>query len=212
MSDVRVLLADDEPLFRAGVRLALEGDGFCVCAEADDAPAAVEAAQRELPDLCLVDIDLPRGGGIGAAEGIADALPGTRVVLLTSASDDSRLLDALRAGVWGYLPKRMAVEELHAELRAVVAGDVALPRSLTTRLVEEFRRRDRRRRGILGDRPVRLTPREWEVLDLLGSNLATAEIAARLHVTPATVRTHVAAILHEVQVRDRTALRALFDR
>src|SRR2546427_8966034 len=98
VSQVRVLLADEHPLFRAGIRAALEGDGFRICAEADTAPAAVEAALRERPDLCLVDVDLPEGGGIGAAERICAAVPDTRVVLLTPTGDGDRLLDALRAG------------------------------------------------------------------------------------------------------------------
>jgi DNA-binding NarL/FixJ family response regulator len=209
MSDARILLADDEPLFRAGVRAALERDGFCVCAEADDAPAAIEATRREQPDLCLVDVDLPPGGGIGAAEAIAAALPGARVVLLGATLDPGRLLEALRAGVWGYLPRQIPAHELRTELEAVLAGEVALPRALTTRLVEEFRRRDRGRNGIVGDRSVRLTPREWEVLDLLSDDRSTSEIAARLHVTPATVRTHVAAIVHKLHLHDRGDLRRL---
>ena len=86
---------------------------------------------------------------------------------------------------------------------------MALPRALTTWLVEEFRRRDRRRTGIVGDRRVHLTPREWEVLDLLCGDLSTAEIARRLHVTSATVRTHISAILHKLHVDDRGALRRL---
>lgn len=211
MSQVRVLLADEHPLFRAGVRAALAGAGFRVCAEAETAPAAIEAALRERPDLCLVDVDLPEGGGIGAAERICASVPGTRVVLLTPTGGDDRLLDALRAGAWGYLPKRIPVEELETELRAVLAGEVALPRALTTRLVEEFRRRDRRRSGIVGNRTVRLTPREWEVLDLLADDLSTSDIAGRLHVTPATVRTHVSAIVHKLHLHDRRDLRRLSD-
>src|SRR5207244_11519023 len=145
----------------------------------------------------------------GATDGINAALPGARVVLLGSTGDERRLLEALLAGAYGYVPKRIRVDELHTELRAVLAGEVALPRSLTTRLVEEFRRRDRQRRGIVGDRAVRLTPREWEVLDLLTGDLATAEIAARLHVTAATVRTHVWAIVHKLHLNDRGDLRRL---
>lgn len=205
----RVLVADEQPLFRAGVGAALAAAGFRVCAEADSAPAAVEAAQRERPDVCLLDVDLPEGGGISAAAGITAAVPDARTVLLTSRTDGDRLFDALRAGAWGYLPKRIPVDELRIELEAVLAGDVALTRSLTTLLVEQFRRRERRRAGIVGDRSVQLTPREWEVLELLGGDLSTAAIAERLHVTPATVRTHVSAIVHKLHVNDRGALRRL---
>lgn len=207
----RVLIADDHPPTRAGVRAVLAEHGFDVCAEAADAEAAVAAALRERPDVCLLDIRMP-GGGIAAAARISAGLPQTAIVMLTVSRDDDDLFDALRAGASGYLLKDIARERLPAALDGVLAGEAPLPASLVARLVEEFRHRDRRRRVLLRDRPgVQLREREWEVLELLREGLTTAEIARRLFVAEVTVRTHVSAILRKLRVPDRAAAVRLLD-
>ena len=209
---IRVLIADDHPPTRAGVRLALERDNFVVCAEAADAAAAVTLARSERPDVCLVDINMP-GEGIRAAEAIANELPETAVVMLTVSRSDADLFDALRVGASGYLLKDIDPGRLPLALRGVLAGEAALPRHLVTLLIEEFRERRRRRRvPLVGRRSVELTDREWEVLELMREGLSTDEIAGRLFISPVTVRTHVSAVLRKLQVPTRAAAVELLDR
>jgi DNA-binding NarL/FixJ family response regulator len=195
------------------VRLALERHGFSICAEAGDATAAIEAALRERPDLCLVDVELP-GNGIAATAEITAKLPGTPVVVFTESQKDADLFDSLRAGASGYLPKDIDPAGLPRTLRAVLNGEAALPRHLVARLVDELRGHGQHRALTLADgRHVDLTIREWDVLELLREGLPTAEIARRLFVSPGTVRTHVAALLRKLDVFDRKeAVRLLEER
>jgi len=209
----RVLIADDHAPTRAGVRRALDGRGFEVCAEAADAAGAVTAAIAQRPDVCLLDIRMP-GNGIVAAGEIVEAVPDTAVVMLTVSRDDDDLFAALRLGAVGYLLKDVAAERLADALEAVLVGEAALPGTLVARLVEEFRSRGRRRLLTLpGRNGVELTDREWEVLQLLRRDRSTTEIAESLFVSETTVRTHVSAILRKLRVSDRReAMRLLEDR
>jgi DNA-binding NarL/FixJ family response regulator len=200
-----VLVADDHPPTRAGVRLALENGGFSVCAEVGDAAAAVEAAVRLRPSICLLDIHMP-GNGIAAADEIGRRVPEAAVVMLTVSQEDEDLFDALEAGAIGYLLKDTSPTRLPDALRAVLRGEAALPPHLVTKVVSEFRQRRRRRRVSLpGRKPVDLTDREREVLAMMRDGLTTAEIARRLFVAPVTVRTHIAAILRKLRVPNRRA-------
>jgi len=200
-----VLVADDHPPTRAGVRLALENGGFSVCAEVGDAAAAVEAAVRLRPNICLLDIHMP-GNGIAAADEIGRRVPEAAVVMLTVSQGDDDLFDALEAGAIGYLLKDTSPGRLPDALRAVLRGEAALPPHLVTKVVAEFRQRRRRRRVPLpGRKPVDLTDREREVLAMMRDGLTTAQIAERLFVAPVTVRTHVAAILRKLRVPNRRA-------
>jgi DNA-binding NarL/FixJ family response regulator len=208
----RVLIADDHPPTRAGVRAALERDNFDVCAEASDARSAIEAARAERPDVCLLDIHMP-GDGIYAAETISRDLPEAAVVMLTVSRTDADLFNALRAGASGYLLKDIDPVRLPLALRGVLEGEAALPRRLVALLIEEFRERKRRRRiPLVGRRGVELTDREWEVLELMKQGLTTEEIATRLFISPVTVRTHVSAILRKLHVSTREAALELLDR
>jgi DNA-binding NarL/FixJ family response regulator len=208
---IRILIADDHPPTRAGVRAALEQRGFEVCAEAADASGAVEAAVREAPDVCLLDIHMP-GSGIRAAGQITSQLPETSVVMLTISRTDDDLFDALRAGASGYLLKDMDPGRIANALQGVLAGEAALPRSLTARVIDEFRQRGRRRRlPLTGARGVDLTSREWEVLELMRQGHSTAEIAGRLFVSRVTVRRHVSSILRKLRVESREDAIARFD-
>jgi DNA-binding NarL/FixJ family response regulator len=208
----RVLIADDHPPTRAGVKAALERDGFVVCAQAADARAAIEAARSERPDVCLLDIHMP-GDGIFAAETIARELPDAAVVMLTVSRTDADLFNALRAGASGYLLKDIDPMRLPLALRGVLEGEAALPRRLVALLIEEFRERRRRRRiPLVGRRGVELTDREWEVLELMKQGLSTEEIASRLFISPVTVRTHVSAILKKLHVPTREAALELLER
>jgi len=208
----RVLIADDHPPTRAGVRAALERDDFVVCAEAADARSAIEGARREQPDVCLLDIHMP-GDGIHAAETIARELPEAAVVMLTVSRTDGDLFNALRAGASGYLLKDIDPVRLPLALRGVLEGEAALPRRLVALLIEEFRERKRRRRiPLVGRRGVELTDREWEVLELMKQGLTTDEIATRLFISPVTVRTHVSAVLRKLHVPTREAALELLER
>lgn len=209
---IRVLVADDHPAARAGIAYALTAGGFDVCAMAEDAETAVSEAIRSTPDVCLLDVHMP-GNGIAAAGRIAARLPETAVVMLSVSRNDADLFDSLRAGAAGYLLKDMDPERLPAAVEGVLKGEAALPRTLVAQLIEEFRERGRRRRlPLVAGRGVELTSREWEVLELMRDGLATAEIAARLFVTPATVRSHVAGILRKLRVPDRKSALALLER
>jgi DNA-binding NarL/FixJ family response regulator len=207
---LRVVIADDHPMTRVGVRIALERDGFEICAEADDAATAVEAAQRERPDICLLDIQMP-GSGIHAAEEIARKVPDAAIVMLTVSRSDRDLFDALRVGASGYLLKDTDPERLPLALRGVLDGEAALPRHLVALVIEEFRERGRRR-PLLKKRGVVLTDREWEVLQLMSQGLTTFEIADRLFIEPVTVRTHVSAILKKLHVSSRKEALQLIER
>ena len=208
---IRVLLADDDALVRAAVRRALEEDGgFTICAELSDASSCVQVATREHPDVCLLDVRMPPDG-IAAAREIVARLPETRVVMLTVSDDEDDLFEALHVGVSGYILKATEPAKLADALRDVVDGRVAVAPELVTRIVDEFRGTGARRRtiSVRGTGRV-LTSREWEILDLLRRNFSTAEIAKRLFISPATVRSHVAAIVKKLDVPDRSAAIRLF--
>jgi DNA-binding NarL/FixJ family response regulator len=203
---IRVLIADDHAPSRAEIRAALEADpGFAVCGEAADAVAAVALAVRRRPDVCLLDVRMP-GSGIAATWEIASRLPATRIVMLTVSALDADLFAALRAGAHGYLLKDVDGERLTAFLQDVLRGRVGLSSELVTRLVEEFRDRSPKRRIPLRPDGERLTSREWEVLDLLRRGLETRQIASRLFLSQATVRSHVAAILRKMRATDRESV------
>jgi DNA-binding NarL/FixJ family response regulator len=209
---ISVLLADDHAAVRAGIRLALAGEGFRVVAEAADGPDAVRQAMQLEPDIALLDVNMP-GSGIKAAEQIVQALPATVVVMLTVSRDDDDLFAALRAGASGYLLKDTDPSRLPFALRGVLDGEAALPRGLVARLIEEFRTRGKRRRlPLMRQRGVELTEREWEVLEFLHDGLSTADIAERMTISPVTVRRHVSEILKKLRVTTREEAIQLMNR
>jgi DNA-binding NarL/FixJ family response regulator len=208
---ITVLLADDHAAVRAGIRIALAGEGFNVVAEAADGPEAVTLAMEKKPDIALLDVNMP-GSGIKAAEEIVAMLPATTVVMLTVSRNDDDLFAALRAGASGYLLKDTDPSRLPFALRGVLEGEAALPRGLVARLIEEFRTRGKRRRlPLMRQRGVELTEREWEVLEFLHDGLSTAEIAARMSISPVTVRRHVSEILKKLRVTSREEAVRLMD-
>jgi DNA-binding NarL/FixJ family response regulator len=211
VSQISVLVADDHAPTRQDVCAALEEHpALRVCGEATDAAAAIEAALRLLPDVCLLDIRMP-GGGIAAAWEITARLPETRVVMFTVSREDDDLFDALKAGASGYLLKDTDPERLPLALLDVANGEAAIPRALFARLANEFRDRGPRRRALLGNEVNgHLTSREWEVLELLRDGLSTREIAEKLYISQVTVRSHIAAILKKLRVPDRNAAIGLF--
>jgi two-component system, NarL family, nitrate/nitrite response regulator NarL len=207
---LRVVLADRQPAFRAGVRVALDGHGFVVAAETHTGPGAVEAVLRERPDLCLIDVGVP-GNGILAARRIRTKAPETSVVMVTSSPDITEVVAAWKAGATGYLERTIKPARLPLALRAVAGGEAVLPGELTAGLTEELGRRPKRRRRhpVVRRQRVRLTEREWEVADLLCAELTTAQIAARLSLTEVTVRRHISEIAHKLDANDRGSVRRL---
>jgi DNA-binding NarL/FixJ family response regulator len=203
VSALRVLIADDHVPVRAGVRAALEQGGCEVCAEVGNADDAIAAAVNEVPDVCLIDLRMP-GNGMRAVEAIALNVETTRVVVLTVSDDSHDLLEALRAGAVGYLLKDMDPNELPGALHRVATGEAAIPGMLTAHLVDELQRRDRPRfvTTFDGER-VELTPREWEVGELLVEGLSTSEIAGRLALDQVTVRRYMSGIQRKLKVSSR---------
>ncbi|MEV5599639.1 response regulator transcription factor [Streptomyces sp. NPDC052496] len=203
---VRVLVADDEAMVRAGVRAILDRDGGIeVVAEAADGHGAVEAARRARPDVALLDIQMPGLDGIAAAGRIYRELPGTAVVMLTTFGQDEFIARALRAGADGFLLKADDPRELLSGVHAVAAGGAYLSPKVAARVVAGLR--DSRPAGA-GWAPARLpegrlTGRELDVLSLLGAGLSNAEIGRRLELVEGTVKAHVSAILGKLGVRNR---------
>lgn len=214
-----VVLADDHPAVRLGVRMALLAGGLRVLAEAADCDGAVKAVTRERPDVCLLDIYMP-GGGIQAAATIAAVAPETAVVMLTVSDSTEHLLGALRAGAVGYLPKDMAPDRLPAALRGVLAGETALPRGLVGPVLGKLREMPGGAGGAHGAGGtggaaraggcLELTGREDEIMRLLRSGLCTADIGRTLSLSPVTVRRHISAAVAKLGVADREeAIRVL---
>jgi DNA-binding NarL/FixJ family response regulator len=199
----RVLLADDQEMVRAGLRLILAAEpDIDVVAEARDGNAAVAAARRLRPDVTLMDIRMPNLDGIEATRQLlASTPPPTRVVVLTTFDIDSYVYQALRAGASGFLLKNAPAEELVHAIRVVASGAGLLDPAVTVRVIEEFARTP-----AAAQQPPELshlTERELEVLNQVARGLSNAEIAARLYVSEATVKTHVARMLTKLRLRDR---------
>lgn len=198
-----VLVADDDEAHRRSVRVALEASGFVVVAEAGDTAGAITATTRLRPNILLLEIKLP-GDGLSAIARIAKASPKTLIVVLSRSKRPEDVVTALTRGASGYLLKGIGGKPLAATLRAAYLGEPAVSRSLIPYLVEEIRRGSERRL-MLPDGAVTLTPREWEVGELLRERHSTAEIADRLGVSPVTVRRHVGLLLRKLGAESREA-------
>lgn len=206
---IRVVIADDHARMRAKIRAALEAGGCEVCGEGASAEDAVRLVAEHRPDAVLLDIHMP-GSGIQAAQQIARSAPRTGVVMLTQSREDEDLFDSLRAGASGYLLKDADPASLPAALRGVLAGEAAMPAALVTRVLEEFRAPGRRVIRRKSDAAAKLSPREWEVMELLAGGLSTEQVAGKLFVSPTTVRVHVSTVLRKLRVPDReSAFRVL---
>jgi DNA-binding NarL/FixJ family response regulator len=202
---IKVVVADDQAVVRAGFRVVLGAAGdIDVVGEAADGAAAAELAERERPDVVLMDVRMPGVDGIEGTRRIT-ALPGprVRVLVVTTFDLDRHVYDALRAGASGFVLKDIEPDELQAAVRTVHAGQSLFAPSVTSRLVAAY---------VDGDRPALpaeaggLTSREREVLALVAGGLSNAEIAARLHLSGTTVKTHVSHLLTKLGMRDRVQL------
>lgn len=199
---LRVIVADDDPLARRMIKEALQRSGVVVIAEAQNGREAVELALHYRPDVILMDVVMPELDGILATRRIVKENPQQVIVILTSAGDEEVGLLGLRAGASGFLAKDVDVDVLPQALRGVLNGEAAISRKLSMRLVEQLRRAPD---GPGGLRPVKspLTPREWEVIDLLAESRTTEQVAELLVLSPETVRSHVKNILRKLDARSR---------
>jgi NarL family two-component system response regulator LiaR len=198
----RVVIADDDAVFRSGVRAALQEAGIIVIAQADNGRDAIDLAIHFRPDVVLMDVVMVGMDGISATRAIAARAPEVRIVLLTSSDDAELGMIGLRAGADGHLVKGIGLDELVVAVRRAAGGDPVLAPDVARRLIERLRALPD---GGLGVRPVRssLTSREWEVLDLLCAGLSVDEVADRLVVARDTVRTHVKRILRKLGVHSQ---------
>lgn len=199
---VRAIIADDDPFARKMIKEALQRAGVIVIAEAHNGRQAVELTSHYHPDVVLMDVVMPELDGIAATRRIVKDNPGQVVVILTTADDDEIGLLGLRAGAVGFLAKDLDVDVLPRTLQGALSGEAAISRRLSMRLVEQFRRAPE---GAGGLRPIKspLTPREWEVVDLLAETKTTDQIADELVLSSETVRSHVKNILRKLGARSR---------
>lgn len=207
---LRVITADDDPLARRMVRDALQQEGVVVMADASDGREAVELARHYRPDVVLMDVVMPVMDGIKATQQITREVPETRVVMLTGSDEDELGFVGLRAGAIGFLTKDVSPEAIPRAIRGVQSGEAAISRQLSRKLVEQFQSRPE---GRIGVRPVRspLTPREWEVLDLLCEDQGVDDIAEALVLSVETVRSHIKNMLRKLGVHSREEAVGLAD-
>ncbi|WP_353816469.1 response regulator [Agromyces sp. SYSU T00266] len=198
---IRLILADDHELLRSGLVSILESDpDLEVVAVCDDGPTAVAEAARLLPDLVLMDVEMPGGDGIPAIAPVLRAAPSARVMVLTMFDLDDYVAGALRAGASGFLIKTTPPRDLIAAVKACAAGESTFGPSVMARLVQSYIERPAE---VVPAGAAELTPRELEVLRAMARGLSNAEIGAELFLAETTVKTHVARVLLKLGVRDR---------
>ena len=202
---IRVILADDQPLVRAGLRMLIDQTpGIDVAGEAGTGTEAVRLARDANPDVVLMDIRMPGMDGIEATQLITADGAHARVLVLTTFDDDDYVYGALQAGASGFLVKDMALEDILTAIRVIASGDAIISPGVTRRLIGQFAgqpRSGRQPRELTG-----ITDREREVLRLVGLGMSNAEIAAALYITVGTAKTHVARLLAKLDARDRVQL------
>jgi len=200
---IRVLVVDDQELFRRGITMLLAADpGVEVVGEGHDGVEAVELAQASAPDVVLLDVRMPRLSGIEACRAIRELVPSAKIVMLTASDEEGDLYEAVKNGAMGYLLKDSSLEEVNTAVRVVADGQSLISPSMASKLIQEFKQMSRPDRPTQGP-ALRLTERELEVLRLVARGMNNREIAKDLYISENTVKNHVRNILEKLQMHSR---------
>lgn len=199
---IRVLVVDDQELFRRGLVMLLGVEaGIAVVGEAGDGEEGIEIATQVAPDVVLLDIRMPRRSGLEACQAIKQAVPTSKIVMLTVSDEEADLYEAVKSGASGYLLKDSSIEEVAHAVRLVADGQSLISPSMAVKLIDEFKQMSRAGRGHVPG--LRLTERELEVLRLVAKGLNNREIAKQLFISDNTVKNHVRNILEKLQLHSR---------
>ncbi len=201
---IRVLVVDDHALFRRGLQMVLEQEpDIEVVGEASDGSEAVEQAADTLPDIVLMDVRMPKRGGIDACTAIHETVPSAKIIMLTISDEEADLYDAIKAGAMGYLLKEISIEEVASAIRAVHGGQSLISPSMASKLLTEFASMIKRSDDRQQVPTPRLTDREMEVLKLVARGLNNRDIAKELFISENTVKNHIRNILEKLQLHSR---------
>ena len=201
---IRVLVVDDHALFRRGLQMVLEQEpDIEVVGEASDGSEAVEQAADTLPDIVLMDVRMPKRGGIDACTAIHEIVPSAKIIMLTISDEEADLYDAIKAGAMGYLLKEISIEEVASAIRAVHGGQSLISPSMASKLLTEFASMIKRSDDRQQVPTPRLTDREMEVLKLVARGLNNRDIAKELFISENTVKNHIRNILEKLQLHSR---------
>ncbi|HVM27018.1 MAG TPA: response regulator transcription factor [Mycobacteriales bacterium] len=201
---IRVLVVDDHALFRRGLQMVLEQEpDIEVVAEASDGAEAVEKSADTLPDIVLMDVRMPRRGGIDACSAIHETVPSAKIIMLTISDEEADLYDAIKAGAMGYLLKEISIEEVAGAIRAVHGGQSLISPSMASKLLTEFATMIKKTDDRQQLPTPRLTDREMEVLKLVAKGLNNRDIAKQLFISENTVKNHIRNILEKLQLHSR---------
>jgi DNA-binding NarL/FixJ family response regulator len=201
---IRVLVVDDHALFRRGLQMVLEQEpDIEVVGEASDGQEAVAQASDTTPDIVLMDVRMPKRGGIDACSAIHAAVPSAKIIMLTISDEEADLYDAIKAGAMGYLLKEISIEEVASAIRAVYGGQSLISPSMASKLLTEFASMIKRSDDRQQVPTPRLTDREMEVLKLVAKGLNNRDIAKQLFISENTVKNHIRNILEKLQLHSR---------
>ncbi len=201
---IRVVICDDHAVFRRGLAMVLEGEaGIDVVGEAADGEEAVAVTEELAPDVVLMDVRMPKGGGIDATRAIAELVPSARIVMLTVSDEEDDLYEAIKAGAAGYLLKEISIEEVAGAVRAVASGQSLITPSMAAKLLTEFTNLAKKAEAKQALPSPRLTSRELEVLKLVAQGMSNKEIRSELYISENTVKNHVRNLLDKLHLHSR---------